>query len=168
VEAELYEGSDHTAVLLSVSQLQNALERYVVETFAVRDEDELEQLTQPGGLLASFNSVIQLAYVLGLINKVEREHLDRIRAIRNVFAHAMRPIGFHMDIIAKEANKLPLRKDFTDKYPECTARERFVFFALQMDTEFRRRTTLSLQARLQTLMDESIRNKLSLSTEIGK
>jgi hypothetical protein len=163
VIAELGEGSDHTAVLLSVSQLHNELERYVVGTLAVKDEKELEGLTEPGGLLASFHLVIQLAYVLGLIDKIEREHLDRIRAIRNVFAHAMRPVGFHVNVIAKEANKLPLRKDFADEYPQCSPRERFVFSTMQLGTEFIHRSTLHLKEkneRLERSINDSIRNKL--------
>jgi hypothetical protein len=165
VVAELYEGSDHTAVLLSVSQVHNALERYVVGTLVVKDEKELEGLTQPGNLLASFNLVIQLAYVLGLIDKVEREHLDRIRGIRNVFAHSMRPVGFHMDIIAEEANRLPLREGFADEYEQCSPRERFVFSTMQMGTEFIRRNALHLEAkneRLQRSLDESVTNKFLL------
>ncbi|HZV21346.1 MAG TPA: hypothetical protein VE986_07355 [Hyphomicrobiales bacterium] len=162
VVAELYEGSDHTAVLLSVSQLHRELERYVVGTLGVKDEKELEGLTQPGNLLSSFNLVIQLAHVLGLIDKVEREHLDRIRAIRNVFAHAMRPVGFHMDVIAEEANKLPLRQDFVDEYPQCSPRERFVYSTMQMGTEFIRRSGQYLRAQLQRSLDEGVVNKLLL------
>ena len=154
---ELYEGSDHTAVLLSVSQLQHALEHYVTGAFAVRDEDELEALTEPGGLLSSFHLLIQLGYALGLIDRDEREHLNRVRAIRNVFAHAMRPVGFHMKVIADEANKLPLSKEFTDEYPTCTARERFVFSTWQMGTELFRRSALRLKAELDRLKAEGDR-----------
>lgn len=154
---ELYEGADHTAVLLSVAQLQHELEQYVTSTFKVTDGAELEALYQPGGLLSSFHLLIQLSFALGLIDKDEREHLNRIRAIRNVFAHAMRPVGFHMEAIADEAGKLPLTKEFTNEYPICSARERFIFSTWQMGTEMIRRTSLRYETELR-----------HLKTEIGK
>lgn len=148
---ELYNGSDHTAVLLCVSQLQNALEQYIVATFAIQDEKALEPLFEPGGVLSSFHLITQLAYVLGLIDTKERGHLDRIRAIRNVFAHAMRPVGFHIKEIATEANKLPLSTKFSDEYPMCTPRERFVFSTWEMGTEYFRRTAIRFEMKNEIL-----------------
>ena len=169
LNSELYEGSDHTAVLLSVSQLQSALEGFVVDALAVKGEAEVEPLFEPGGLLASFHLVIQQAYVLGLISKTEREDLDRIKSVRNVFAHAMRPVGFHMDIIADEAKKLPLTKEFTDEYPECTPRERFVFCTLQLGTEFTKRSVRRTKSRIEWLNEQirslEVRNALALKGE---
>ena len=53
-----------------------------------------------------------------------------------------------MDIIADEANMLPLSKEFTDEYPVCSARERFVFSCWQMGTELFRRSGERLKVEI--------------------
>ena len=74
----------------------------------------------------------------------------------------MRPVGFHMAVIADEANKLPLTKEFTDEYPECTARERFVFSTFQMGTELFRRTAIHFEAEIEQLKAQHIRKNVML------
>jgi hypothetical protein len=41
-----------------------------------------------------------------IIEDIERDDLDRIREIRNVFAHAMRPLTFDSDAIVMRINLL--------------------------------------------------------------
>jgi DNA-binding MltR family transcriptional regulator len=57
--------------------------------------------------LGSLSTKISMAYALGLINKNQRLAADRVRAIRNVFAHSVRPITFKEPLVSAECMKLP-------------------------------------------------------------
>jgi hypothetical protein len=51
-------------------------------------------------ILGSFSSKIRLCYVLSLISKEQRDHLNTMREIRNHFAHTIGPASFDDSLVA--------------------------------------------------------------------
>jgi hypothetical protein len=56
--------------------------------------------------LSSFSSKISIGHALGIFNKDFEKQLNKLRDIRNAFAHSIIPIDFTNETIAKECNKL--------------------------------------------------------------
>lgn len=63
-----------------------------------------------GAPLSSFSAKIAVAHALGIFDDEYRDQLDRFRAIRNTFAHAIRPFDFNEPTIATECLKLDPRR----------------------------------------------------------
>jgi hypothetical protein len=56
--------------------------------------------------LSTFYGRIMVGHAIGIYGMMVREELDVIRRVRNVFAHAMRPLSFSHPFIAKEVRSL--------------------------------------------------------------
>jgi DNA-binding MltR family transcriptional regulator len=65
-----------------------------------------ELFYSPTAILANFSARILLCYALGIIDKRQRQDLDAIRNIRNVFAHRVKNLSFDHTLIAKECRTL--------------------------------------------------------------
>jgi hypothetical protein len=104
------------------------LERAINLNFvALGKEKYAHVFRDPMAPLSSFSAKILIAYALGIIDNEYKSQLDRFRSIRNVFAHAVKPVDFETDIIAAECNKLDPQRLMKAKYePETDSpRERF-------------------------------------------
>ena len=64
-------------------------------------------------ILKTFAARAEIAYALDAISKEEKTTIDSIRRIRNVFAHAIRPITFEHELIAAVCKTLPYSKTAT-------------------------------------------------------
>jgi hypothetical protein len=93
--------------------------------------------------LQSFSAKIILAHALGIIDDQFKSQLDKFRAIRNAFAHAVKLVDFDDPIVAAECNKLNPQLLMRDEYqPETDSpRERFTavgtFIGLHLTEYFR-------------------------------
>lgn len=116
-----------------LNQLTHELdERGLVLTLAAFAEDALGDLLgsfmQPGSAadallngfnapLGTFSARIKASFALGLLTPRQQENLDRLRRIRNEFAHSWEPITFSDQAVAAHISALhfiPL----TDEFPE--------------------------------------------------
>jgi DNA-binding MltR family transcriptional regulator len=73
-------------------------------------KEEGDRLFVGSAPLSSFSAKIQVAYAIGLIGPKATHDLDRIREIRNAFAHAKVSITFDTDAVANTINGLHFRK----------------------------------------------------------
>jgi DNA-binding MltR family transcriptional regulator len=98
IDSEVHLVHDRAAAILLVAQVERFLEVAIVARLSRgRDEATVESLVGRDGPLSTFSSKIRLAYAMGLIEDIERDDLDKLREIRNLFAHAMRPVTFDTD-----------------------------------------------------------------------
>jgi DNA-binding MltR family transcriptional regulator len=78
--------SDRGSALIAVAWVDDALEACLKSRF--RDEKTIvDSLLRQDGPLGSFSSRIKTAYLLGLITASLYSDLERMRGIRNDFAH---------------------------------------------------------------------------------
>jgi len=65
-----------------------------VTHFVVLTETELGGLFDRDGPLSSFSGQIKVGYAMGIYDAAIRRDLDRMREIRNTFAHSIHPLKF--------------------------------------------------------------------------
>src|SRR5215211_4864291 len=95
------------AALILASLVDNNLEACIGLRFVRLGKRRFDNMFRnPRAPLGSFSSRIAVAYALGIIDGEARCQLDRIRDIRNAFAHAMLVISFDDPLIAKACRKL--------------------------------------------------------------
>ncbi len=97
--------SDRGCALFAASfldyELENLLKRYLVE-----DNKIVKEVFSHGGALGTFSSRIDMAYLLGLINKKVYKDLGLIRKIRNDFGHKNECISFESQSIKDRCSQL--------------------------------------------------------------
>ena len=95
------EADDRGAALIMVGQVEAALESYLhIYARNLSGGASSNRLLGRGGPLDSFSTRILAAHALGMIRTQERTDLDRLREIRNTFAHCRIPITFETPAIA--------------------------------------------------------------------
>ena len=99
--------SDRAAAILGAALLDAVLEELLLDVMVEGvKRDEIFEGTAP---LSSFSAKIRIAYSLGLISAQERRDLDRIRKIRNDFAHSLDPnLSFGDPTVQNRARGLEL------------------------------------------------------------
>jgi hypothetical protein len=129
---------DRALVLISGSFIEQGLES-VIELATVREYDEqsarddLFGRERPGAINGFYGKII-LGHALGAYTKSFKEDLDRIRHIRNAFAHARGEISFHTQEIADACHF-----NTTDYFEDISfenARARYVFMAFFVAVTF--------------------------------
>ena len=103
-EAEIESSTDDRGLVLITTAI---VEQFLEEAILVHctrkfDRDWRERLF--GGAVQGFHGKILLGHALGLYNTAFYEDLDRIRAIRNVFAHARIPLKLHSKSLKEACN----------------------------------------------------------------
>ncbi len=100
--------TDRSFAIITSAWAERALERAIISYFPKLDACTFKKLTSSEGPLSSFFVKIHLGFAFGLLDKQNRDNLDIIRSIRNVFAHAPKAVSFRTPLIAKECRKLIL------------------------------------------------------------
>lgn len=87
------ERGDRGAAILMATNLENALQFAIVRMLRIRPKrrSELFGFNAPVG---TFSYKIVIGHAIGIFDDVTRTNLDIVRAVRNAFAHARRPIRF--------------------------------------------------------------------------
>lgn len=122
---EISQGSDRVAALVGTTLLDELigtlLQGFFIDTAGMPNA---ERLTPPH----DFRPRIDLAFALGLIPRDLYHDLDRIRQIRNVFAHALHGVSFQTTEIAHVCTTLKLPADvlLAEWLPELTPRLQFL------------------------------------------
>lgn len=125
------------ASLVLCSLLDNLLELAIVENFVALDADAFDALFRnPSAPLAAFSSKITLSRALGIYGADFKSYLDRMRAIRNTFAHTTLPYDFDTPLIRDVCNTLnPAELSATGYQPNTnSSRERFLACGTMMAT----------------------------------
>lgn len=107
-------GSPRTAAIVAAALVEDAL-RWCLCSFLIPAgaqqaelpaEEQAAVFDNETAPLKTFHAKIVIGYSLGIYGKVTRENLQRIKNIRNVFAHSPRAITFDTPEVAKECAEL--------------------------------------------------------------
>jgi hypothetical protein len=104
--------SDRTLAIVAASILENSLQTAILAKFiplGTKDQSMLFDGNR-NGPLATFATKIRLAFALGIIGTMTREDIERIRIIRNAFAHSMSDIHFSSPEIVDICNGFQVQK----------------------------------------------------------
>jgi DNA-binding MltR family transcriptional regulator len=74
-------------------------------------EKELAELFDGTAPLSTFSAKIKIAYAMGIIGKLTRHDLEKLREIRNAFAHSIRHLSFDLPEIANIVESFNALKD---------------------------------------------------------
>ncbi|HEY1723602.1 MAG TPA: MltR family transcriptional regulator [Magnetospirillaceae bacterium] len=107
--------NERAMVILAASMLeyflawliQVTLENVVLKQFS---EDQLNLLYENYGPLGVFDQKVKFAFALTLIREEVRDDLDRIRRMRNFFAHHPGPVSFNDNDVIQECANLKMWK----------------------------------------------------------
>lgn len=104
------EGQSHRSVaLMAAAFVEHALLELIKTKLIILNEEEGNALFfDKGATLGTFADRIDIACAMGLISKDQQFHLNIIRRIRNVFAHAIKDIHFDHQLILQECRKFNL------------------------------------------------------------
>jgi mannitol operon repressor len=105
VIAELHIQSDRACAIVAASMLENMLETVIVRSMVPGTTDALLGAYAP---LSTFRGKIDLALAMGLIGKSEAHDLNRVRKIRNSFAHSLEPLSFDRSPVREHVQQLVL------------------------------------------------------------
>jgi len=92
VVAHRMEGSDRAVAILGASMLEAALESTLLSALA--ENAGTKNLFGRQGALATLSAKADLAFGMGILSEWEWKNLDRIRRVRNHFAHELRAGSF--------------------------------------------------------------------------
>ena len=117
---ELVNGSDRVAVLLGATIVDTHLERLLSKFFlnSAKETKELLSSSNASAPLSSFSARTKIAYCLGLIEKIEFEDLNRIREIRNTFAHNLFECDFDTTSVRDALTSMHHMRHFQSEHPE--------------------------------------------------
>jgi hypothetical protein len=98
---EMEFADDRTAAIVAASLVENNL-ALVISTRLRQFADDAEKrrlFDNSGALLSTFSNKIDMGFALNLYDRLVRDDLDRIREIRNQFAHHLDVRDFnHSDV----------------------------------------------------------------------
>lgn len=101
----LHGEADRTVAIVGSSLVESVLQHLLVVSFKSKAPELLPRLFENRGPLSDFNSKILVAQAFGVIGTAQAEELQRIRHIRNCFAHARVEVTFETPEIAKEVTE---------------------------------------------------------------
>jgi DNA-binding MltR family transcriptional regulator len=92
---------------MSVAYIDERLS-VLLEKYFVDDKSIIQTLFDATGPLGTFSSKLKLAYGIGLLPKNVYTDCNKIRKIRNSFAHISKPISFEDEPIKSQTHSLIL------------------------------------------------------------
>ena len=130
---ELKEQHDRAAAVILAAQVEDALRAAILERLISLSEKEEARIFGPDMPLGSLSAKIKIGFALGVYGAETRADLDKIREIRNAFAHAKKPIKFETPSVAAECAKLGapnwISPDDVDEAPWPPIHPRRQYFA---------------------------------------
>lgn len=100
--------SDQATVLMCCAFLDRALERAIMARMTKLTRKYHRELFLSTGPISSLWAKIRVGYALAIFGQNTFAELEKIREIRNVFAHAAHPVKFKTRRIAAQCNSLRL------------------------------------------------------------
>lgn len=149
---EMEQATDRACALVAVAGVSNDLKPLIATRFRELPEAEMDAMFEGRGApLQDFNSRIDIAYALRLIDKNVRDNLHILRRIRNAFAHSPVPLSFDHPLVAAECKKLHIFRKYGHKDSWFANRQRFFLAAVQSGGKITRRQTAALKSQLNRL-----------------
>jgi DNA-binding MltR family transcriptional regulator len=99
--------SDYEAAMLPASLLEYMLMQAITTKFIPLGQEHIDSLFSDGGKgpICSFSAKIKIAYALGILSSETRSQIERIRIVRNHFAHHKDKSSFDDDAVKIECLK---------------------------------------------------------------
>ena len=117
---EFQRETDRAAAVLAAAFADELLKAILAASF-VDDSRMAGDLLERDGAAATFSARIGLAYAVGLINADEADDLNRLRKIRNDFAHRLHGLSFETQRIRDLANVFKCVARTFREHPELEA-----------------------------------------------
>ncbi|MGQ0688652.1 MAG: MltR family transcriptional regulator [Limnobacter sp.] len=120
---EFQKESDRGAALVGAALLDSRLER-ILRSHFIQGKHANELLDGANAPLGTFSSRIKCCFSLGLITAHERQELEIVRSIRNLFAHQEHGLNF------EDKKVQGLCSSFSPRRPQgvtCTTRQMFTY-----------------------------------------
>jgi hypothetical protein len=99
---------DRAIGLVFSGVVERKLEKEIARRFVALKGSKYKELFGTNGTLIGFLSKIRVAYALGIFGEKTFSDLNKIREIRNVFAHTLHPVKFSNRRIAQHCKSLKL------------------------------------------------------------
>jgi DNA-binding MltR family transcriptional regulator len=90
---EIESGSSRTAVILAAAWIDDLLRAAIVFNFISMSRSDEEYIFTGNGPLATLSSRIRIARAMGIISQKLRSDLDKLRKLRNDYAHSVRDLN---------------------------------------------------------------------------
>jgi hypothetical protein len=113
---EINTGSDRAMAIVTAVMIENALADAIQARFVRLSTEDRAAIFEGMAPLSSFSSKIKVGFAPGIYVKRIRHDLDRVREIRNAFAHSRRPISFETPAIRTVCESLWFPSLFNDAY----------------------------------------------------
>jgi len=97
---------DRTAALVAGALLERALEKAIASRLTKLKLARYKEVFDGTGPLSNFQAKIRIGFALSLFGNNCYSDLDKIRVVRNVFAHAAHNVQFNTKRIANQCNQL--------------------------------------------------------------
>lgn len=122
IREELEKESDRGCALVSAAYLENELSILLKIFFIDQGKDTTKVLFDFNGPVGTFSAKIKMANALGLLPTEIKTELERLRSIRNDFAHLQEHLTFESKSISSQINNMRL----VDPDPSQSIRNRFI------------------------------------------
>lgn len=150
---ELDHQSDRGAALVAATLVDISLRRLMRTRFANFEDFEKIVFDGEAAPLGNFSARIKLARAMGVVGSAVEDHLNRIRRIRNQFAHSALKIDFQHPLIAAEIEGL-LDDDGNGWKPEFTVeRRRYIGTSIALIVAMERELETHLQDMIPIWLD---------------
>jgi len=108
---------DYEAAMLSANLLEYMLKQAITTKFIRLGNEHLESIFSDGGNgpLSTFSAKIKLAYALGIVSAETRLQIERVREIRNHFAHHKDKVSFKHPSVISVCSLFKKHKYLTDE-----------------------------------------------------
>lgn len=145
--------SDRVAAISCAALLDDTLGAAIAARFIKMGKDWEDRIfIDHNAPLGTFASKIVVGYAMGLFGPLTRANLDRIRSIRNDFAHSAAPVSFDAPVISNKCNQLTVLHPELPDIPEWirgtldTPRNRYIGASQWIAIDLSIRKTLRLRA----------------------
>lgn len=122
--AEVRTDGPRGSVLLGCALIEDVLRGLILQRTISLKSAEYDQLFRGNGPLASFSAKIKLAYALHFIGPETRADLDKLRELRNAFAHTQLILNFETPEVVSLINGFNWLSTLSQD--DLTTREQFV------------------------------------------
>jgi DNA-binding MltR family transcriptional regulator len=130
IEKLMADNNAHAIALTCPALVDAALEDALVRRLILPTKTDYREMFEGDALLATFSAKIRFAFALGIIGSKTRKDLNCVRAVRNAFAHAQKPLQFDEPAISEICDRITAQqRDNPDARPFGAAVAKFIFAA---------------------------------------
>jgi DNA-binding MltR family transcriptional regulator len=124
---EINSGTDRVVAIVYSALVDDAIRGVVRARMQHLTPTEEAKLFEGTGPLSTFSARTMIAYAMSIIDKDERDDLDRIREIRNAFAHDFVSLSFEQKEVADVCRLLKAPKKWAEHFDINGTKPKFLF-----------------------------------------